>query len=304
MQLNIINRHRTHGGVILTLLGTRSTASTLIKSRQDVKPLMANETTSKLAELNKAVRDAEAGVVKAKSVYDEFVSGKSREELLDLMEEAYTLKGAIPQAEKAVAQAKKAIEDFQINQRAEQLTPINQALVATAKTLDLAAFKQITIDLAIGEGTDDPNLVTGSASFVQRSPDTAQIVAALAETLKPQIALAKRLGFPKFTVKVTGLDTTSPVFDAGRTDATKGLNQAGKAAARKSGEAATSTPKSSEFSPGQTLVATYKGAQYSCTVTPDGKFLYDGKEYGSSSSAGTAVTGGSVNGNRFWKVAA
>jgi hypothetical protein len=58
---------------------------------------------------------------------------------------------------------------------------------------------------------------------------------------------------------------------------------------------------------GTKLVATYKKQQYVCTVEPgdDGKlaFNYDGKSYGSPSSAGTAIIGTACNGWRFWSLA-
>ena len=58
---------------------------------------------------------------------------------------------------------------------------------------------------------------------------------------------------------------------------------------------------------GTTLVAKYKGKEYSCTVksTKDGlRFvLEDGTEYRSPSSAGSEVMGGSAcNGWRFWSL--
>jgi hypothetical protein len=53
-------------------------------------------------------------------------------------------------------------------------------------------------------------------------------------------------------------------------------------------------------------VATYKKQQYVCKVEAgeDGKlaFVYDGKSYGSPSSAGTAVIGTACNGWRFWSI--
>src|ERR1051325_3607069 len=58
---------------------------------------------------------------------------------------------------------------------------------------------------------------------------------------------------------------------------------------------------------GTKLTATYKKQQYICTVEAgeDGKlaFNYDGKSYGSPSSAGTAIIGTACNGWRFWSLA-
>ena len=59
--------------------------------------------------------------------------------------------------------------------------------------------------------------------------------------------------------------------------------------------------------PGTRLVATYKKARHTCEVaaTDDGKlvFRYDGKDYKSPSSAGSAVMGGTAcNGWRFWTI--
>ena len=58
---------------------------------------------------------------------------------------------------------------------------------------------------------------------------------------------------------------------------------------------------------GTKLTATYKKQQYVCTVEADkdGKlaFVYDGKSYGSPSSAGTAIIGTACNGWRFWSLA-
>lgn len=58
---------------------------------------------------------------------------------------------------------------------------------------------------------------------------------------------------------------------------------------------------------GTKLVATYKKQQYVCSVEAgeDGKlaFDYDGKSYGSPSSAGTAIIGTACNGWRFWSLA-
>lgn len=57
---------------------------------------------------------------------------------------------------------------------------------------------------------------------------------------------------------------------------------------------------------GTVMVATYKGARYELTVGrgPDGSPSYEhaGKSYRSPSAAGTAVTGTSVNGWKFWRV--
>ena len=57
---------------------------------------------------------------------------------------------------------------------------------------------------------------------------------------------------------------------------------------------------------GTRLTANYKKQQYRCTVEAggDGKlaFVFDGKSYGSPSSAGTAVIGGACNGWRFWSI--
>ncbi len=59
--------------------------------------------------------------------------------------------------------------------------------------------------------------------------------------------------------------------------------------------------------PGTALTATYKKQVYTCEVvkTDDGIAyrLADGRTFKSLSSAGNAVTGGSVNGWRFWSVA-
>jgi hypothetical protein len=58
---------------------------------------------------------------------------------------------------------------------------------------------------------------------------------------------------------------------------------------------------------GTKLTATYKKQEYVCTVEAgeDGKlsFNYEGKIYGSPSSAGTAVIGTACNGWRFWSLA-
>jgi hypothetical protein len=55
---------------------------------------------------------------------------------------------------------------------------------------------------------------------------------------------------------------------------------------------------------GQKLVATYKGKEYTCTVRGTGderRYAFQGREYKSPSSAGSAVMGGSAcNGWRFW----
>ena len=57
---------------------------------------------------------------------------------------------------------------------------------------------------------------------------------------------------------------------------------------------------------GTKLTATYKKQQYVCKVEAgdEGKlaFIYDGKTYGSPSSAGTAVIGTACNGWRFWSI--
>jgi hypothetical protein len=57
---------------------------------------------------------------------------------------------------------------------------------------------------------------------------------------------------------------------------------------------------------GTKLVAIYKKQHYVCTVEAgeEGKlaFIYDGKSYGSPSSAGTAVIGTACNGWRFWSI--
>jgi hypothetical protein len=55
---------------------------------------------------------------------------------------------------------------------------------------------------------------------------------------------------------------------------------------------------------GTKLVATYKGKEYTCTVKGTGderRYAFQGREYKSPSSAGSAVMGGSAcNGWRFW----
>lgn len=54
---------------------------------------------------------------------------------------------------------------------------------------------------------------------------------------------------------------------------------------------------------GTRLVARYKGTTYVATVTADGKYEMDGKEYGSPSAAGSAVMDGKAcNGWRFWSI--
>ena len=54
---------------------------------------------------------------------------------------------------------------------------------------------------------------------------------------------------------------------------------------------------------GTKLVARYKGTDYVATVTADGKYTMDGKEYGSPSAAGSAVMDGKAcNGWRFWSI--
>lgn len=61
--------------------------------------------------------------------------------------------------------------------------------------------------------------------------------------------------------------------------------------------------------PGMKLRATYKGAEVKATVVDQGGahgigIRYEGTTYGSLSSAAKAVTGGAVNGRKFWTVVA
>lgn len=63
-----------------------------------------------------------------------------------------------------------------------------------------------------------------------------------------------------------------------------------------------------DLTPGQTLVARYKGTEYRCQVQQnrDGKLVFvfpDGTAHKSPSAAGSAVMGGiSCNGLRFWSL--
>lgn len=61
-----------------------------------------------------------------------------------------------------------------------------------------------------------------------------------------------------------------------------------------------------ELAVGTRLVGRYKKEDYSCEVveTPEGKrfSLQDGREYKSLSAAGMAITGGAINGWRFWSL--
>ncbi|MDR2831889.1 MAG: DUF2924 domain-containing protein [Rickettsiales bacterium] len=53
---------------------------------------------------------------------------------------------------------------------------------------------------------------------------------------------------------------------------------------------------------GRTLVRKYKKKMYEVTVSNEGKFIYNGKEYNAPSTVGTRITGKSCNGWDFFKV--
>ena len=64
------------------------------------------------------------------------------------------------------------------------------------------------------------------------------------------------------------------------------------------------TTTKSAIEAGLTLVAKYKGEQYTCEVVESGERLHyvlpDGREFTSPSAAGKAITGTATNGYRFW----
>lgn len=63
--------------------------------------------------------------------------------------------------------------------------------------------------------------------------------------------------------------------------------------------------KRNDMTVGTRLVATYKGATHEAEVVDGGLYrLADGRTFKSPSSAGKAITGQSVNGWKFWSIAA
>jgi len=61
--------------------------------------------------------------------------------------------------------------------------------------------------------------------------------------------------------------------------------------------------RASLLSVGDVLTVRYKGTDYRATVTSNGHLSLHGRDYPSPTAAAVAITGGSVNGWQFWKVA-
>jgi hypothetical protein len=61
--------------------------------------------------------------------------------------------------------------------------------------------------------------------------------------------------------------------------------------------------QASLLSVGDVLAVRYKGAEYRATVQKNGYLSLQGRDYPSPTAAAVAITGGAVNGWRFWKVA-
>ena len=61
--------------------------------------------------------------------------------------------------------------------------------------------------------------------------------------------------------------------------------------------------RASLLSVGDVLTARYKGTDYRATVRSNGHLSLHGRDYPSPTAAAVAITGGSVNGWQFWKVA-
>ena len=60
--------------------------------------------------------------------------------------------------------------------------------------------------------------------------------------------------------------------------------------------------RASLLSAGDVLLVRYKGTDYRATVKSNGYLSLRGRDYPSPTAAAVAITGGNVNGWRFWKV--
>lgn len=258
---------------------------------------MTTETTPSMADLRKALADAEAN---AKTAAAKVAENKARDKewIVDNLDQMQADNGALKRANNAVEAAKEAIATFEVNEKFKVMEPVLASIRTTVGNLVKAGLPSPTpasFDIEVKLNDDGGIDVTPIVRYNQ--PDLDKIKATVAEAMAGHRELMRTSGFRELEGKAANIGLPSLQVSSGRLF---------KAAPKATGTRTASPSTGGDFKAGQTLTGKSHDKTFTCRVVAKGDgvvFVMDGVEYGSASGAAKAATGVSTNGNKFWHAA-
>lgn len=256
-----------------------------------------SETPNARADLIKATQEAESTY---KAAVQERISqvkalGDPTTWSMDDFELVTKLNADVAISEKSTKTTKTILAGFDADARWNQLKAPRDAVSHILASM-VKPFRDANVGYLTGECVvmaDGDTQVSIRLGMV--TPSTDELVTAIKEALAPHRKLLLDAGFDHLSIAIDSIGGSGDQANLVRVGRAKATTTS---VSRPTGVVSTNG-----FTLGQALVATHKGSKRTCSVTTEGYILDNGQVYKSASGAAKAVTGTSVNGNVFWKVA-